>query len=176
MQEYVFNDKKVYFTANYMKHNILLIVVTMLVFVGTAHGQPLISALNAAAGKADSPTATYPPMGNGRNLVYLLNPKDAASVAGYAALIFNLGFGQCRYDSLITVVRGDDMCAIESQLEKAHVARPACERKLYDSTGRTTHSLENAAQWCNLLLFENRKMIFSCLVQEYVFADKDGGK
>ncbi len=159
-----------------MKHNILLIVVTMLVFVGTAHGQPLISALNAAAGKADSPTATYPPMGNGRNLVYLLNPKDAASVAGYAALIFNLGFGQCRYDSLITVVQGTDMCAVESQLEKAHVASPACERKLYDTAGRITRNLEAVAQWNNLLLFENRKMIFSCRMQEYMFAEKDGGK
>ena len=160
-----------------MKHNILLAVVVVFVFVGTVHGQPLVSALNAATEQADSQVTTYcPPMDNGRNLVYLLNPKDVASVAGYAVLIFNLNFGYCRYDSLITVVRGDDMCAIESQLEKAHVARPACERKLYDSTGRTTHSLENAAQWCNLLLFENRKMIFSCLVQEYVFADKDGGK
>ena len=151
-----------------MKHNILLAVVVVFVFVGTAHGQPLISALNAAAGKANSPTATYLPMENGRNLVCLLNPKDAASVAGYAALIFNLGFGQCRYDSLITVVQGTDMCAVESQLEKAHVASPACERKLYDSTGRTTHSLENAAQWCNLLLFENRKLIFSCRMQDYL--------
>ena len=159
-----------------MKHNILLIAVAMLVFMSTAHCQPLVGALNAAAGKADSPTATYPPMGNGRNLVYLLNPKDAASVAGYAALIFNLGFGQCRYDSLITVVQGTDMCAVESQLEKAHVASPACERKLYDTTGRITRSLEAVAQRNNLLLFENRKMIFSCLVQEYVFAEKDGGR
>ncbi len=159
-----------------MKHNILLAVVVVFVFVGTAHGQPLVSALNAVAGKADSPTATYLPMENGRNLVCLLNPKDAASVAGYAALIFNLGFGQCRYDSLITVVQGTDMCAVESQLEKAHVASPACERKLYDTTGRITRSLEAVAQWNNLLLFENRKMIFSCLVQEYVFAEKDGGK
>jgi len=160
-----------------MKRNIFLITVTMLVFVSTAHCQPLVSALNAATEQADSQVTTYcPPMDNGRNLVYLLNPKDAASVAGYAALIFNLGFGQCRYDSLITVVQGTDMCAVESQLEKAHVASPACERKLYDTTGRITRSLEAEAQWNNLLLFENRKMIFSCLVQEYVFADKDGGK
>ena len=152
-----------------MKHNILSIAVAMLVFVSTAHCQPLVSVLNAATAQADSQVTTYcPPMGNGRNLVYLLNPKDAASVAGYAALIFNLGFGQCRYDSLITVVRGEDMCAIESQLEKAHVARPARERKLYDSTGRTSRSLESAAQWNNLLLFENRKLIFSCRVQDYL--------
>ena len=152
-----------------MKHNILSIAVAMLVFVSTAHCQPLVSALNAAAEQADSQAITYyPPMGNGRNLVYLLNPKDVASVAGYAALIFNLGFGQCRYDSLITVVQGADMCAVESQLEKAHVANPACERKFYDTTGRTTRSLEAAAQWSNLLLFENRKMIFSCQVQDYL--------
>ena len=157
-----------------MKHKILLMVATILILVGSAHCQPLVGALNAATEQADSQVTTYcPPMDNGRNLVYLLNPKDVASLAGYAALIFNLNFGYCRYDSLITVVRGDDMCAIESQLEKAHVARPACERKLYDSTGRTTHSLENAAQWCNLLLFENRKLIFSCQVQEYAFAEKD---
>ena len=152
-----------------MKHNILSIAVAMLVFVSTAHCQPLVSALNAATVKPDNKTTAYcPPMGNGRNLVYLLNPKDVASVAGYAALIFNLGFGQCQYDSLITMVQGTDMCAVESQLEKAHVASPACERKLYDTTGRTTRSLESAAQWNNLLLFENRKLIFSCQVQDYL--------
>ncbi|MBR2195948.1 MAG: hypothetical protein IKI25_10945 [Bacteroidales bacterium] len=152
-----------------MKHNILSTAIAMLIFVGSAHCQPLVSALNAATVKPDNKTTAYcPPMGNGRNLVYLLNPKDVASVAGYAALIFNLGFGQCRYDSLITVIQGYDMCAVESQLEKAHVARPARERKLYDSTGRTTRSLEAAAQGCNLLLFENRKLIFSCQVQEYM--------
>ena len=156
-----------------MKYNVLSIAIAMLIFVGSAHCQPLISALNATAGKADSPTATYPPMGNGRNIVYLLNPNDVANVADYAALIVNLNFGRCRYDSLLTVVRGEDMCAVESQLEKAHVASPACERKLYDTTGRITHSLEAVAQWNNLLLFENRKMIFSCLVQEYAFTDKD---
>lgn len=80
-----------------MKHNILSIAVAMLVFVSTAHSQPLVSALNAATEQTGGQVATYcPPMGNGRNLVYLLNPKDMASVAGYAALIFNLGFGQCR--------------------------------------------------------------------------------
>lgn len=152
-----------------MKHNILSIAVAMLIFVSTAHCQPLVSALNAATAQADNKTTTYcPPMGNGRNLVYLLNPKDMASVAGYAALIFNLGFGQCHYDSLITVVQGADMCAVESQLEKAHVASPVCERKLYDSTGRTTRSLEAAVQGNNLLLFENLKLIFSCQVQEYL--------
>ena len=152
-----------------MKHNILSMAIAMLVFMSTAHCQPLVSALNAATVKADNKTTTYcPPMGNGRNLVYLLNPKDAASVAGYAALIFNLGFDQCRYDSLITVVRDVDMCAIESQLEKAHVASPACERKLYDTTGRTTRNLESAAQWNNLLLIENRELIFSCQVQDYL--------
>ena len=152
-----------------MKHNILSTAIAMLIFVGSAHCQPLVSALNAATVQADSQVATYcPPMGNGRNLVYLLNPKDVASVAGYAALIFNLGFGQCQYDSLITVVQGMDMCAVESQLEKAHVAGPARERKLYDSTGRTTRSLEAAAQWSNLLLFEKRKLIFSCRVQDYL--------
>ncbi len=141
----------------------------MLVVVGSAHSQPLTSALNTATVQVNSQTAQYfPPMGNGRNIVYLLNPKDVESVTGYAALIFNLNFGQCRYDSLITVVQGVDMCAIESQLEKAHVASPACERKLFDSTGRTTRRLEATAQWCNLLLFENRKMIFSCRVQEYL--------
>jgi hypothetical protein len=151
-----------------MKHNILSIAIAMFVFVGTVHGQSLISALNAATEQAGSQTASYyPPMGDGRNIVYLLNPNDVASVAGYAALIFNLNFGQCRYDSLITVVQGVDMCAIESQLEKAYVASPACERKLYDSTGRTTRRLETSSQWCNILLFENRKMIFSCRVQEY---------
>ena len=149
----------------------------MLVLVGSAHCQPLVGALNAATEQTDSQTATfYSPMGDGRNIVYLLNPKDVASVTDYAALIFNLNFGLCRYDSLITVVQGVDMCAIESQLEKAHVASPACERKLYDTTGRTTRSLEAAAQWNELLLFENRKLIFSCRVQEYVFAEKDGGK
>lgn len=133
------------------------------------NGLPLVCALNAAAGQTDSQAATNcPPMGNGRNLVYLLNPKEVSSVAGYAVLIFNLGFGQCRYDSLITVVRDVDMCNIESQLEKAHVARPSYERKFYDSTGRTTRSLEAAAQGCNLLLFENRKLIFSCRVQDYL--------
>ena len=152
-----------------MKHNILSIAVAMLVFVSTAHSQPLVSALNAATEQTGGQVATYcPPMGNGRNLVYLLNPTDAASVSGYAVLIANLGFGQCRYDSLITVVRGADMCAVDSQLEKAHVASPACERKLYDTTGRITRSLESAAQWNNLLLFENRKMIFSCRVQDYL--------
>ena len=140
----------------------------MLAFVSTAHCQPLNSALNAATIQTNNQTATYPPMGKGRNLVYLLNPNDVASVAGYAALIFNLGFGQCRYDSLITVVQGTDMCAVESQLEKAHVASPACERKLYDTTGRITRSLEAVAQWNNLLLFENRKMIFSCRMQDYL--------
>jgi hypothetical protein len=152
-----------------MKHNILSTAIAMLIFVGSAHCQPLVSVLNAATAQADSQVATdYPPMDNGRNLVYLLNPKEVSSVAGYAALIFNLGFGQCRYDSLITVVRDVDMCAIESQLEKAHVAGPARERKLYDSTGRTTRSLESAAQGCNILLFENRKLIFSCRVQDYL--------
>ena len=141
----------------------------MLLFVVSVHCQPLVGALNSATEQTDSQAASYyPPMGNGRNLVYLLNPKDVASVAGYAALIFNLGFGRCRYDSLITVVQGVDMCAIESQLEKAHVASPACERKLFDSTGRTTRRLETSSQWCNLLLFENRKMIFSCKVHEYM--------
>ena len=152
-----------------MKHNILLIAVGMLVFVSTAICQPLVGALNAATERSDSQAAAYcPPMGNGRNIVYLLNPKDVESVTGYAALIFNLNFGLCRYDSLITVVQGVDMCAIESQLEKAHVASLACERKLYDSTGRSSRSLEATAQWCNLLLFENRKLIFSCRVQEYL--------
>ena len=151
-----------------MKHNILLAVAAVLVFTKAIHGQPLVNALNAATEQDNSQSDTYYPlMGNGRNLVYLLNPNDEASVAGYAALIFNLGFGQCRYDSLITVVQSADMCAVESQLEKAHVASPACERKLYDTVGRTTRSLEAAAQWSNLLLFENRKLIFRCRVQEY---------
>ncbi len=152
-----------------MKHNILLIVATILAFVETANCQPLVSALNSATVQADSQVfANCPSMGAGRTLVYLLNPKEVSSVSCYAMLIFNLNFGQCRYDSLITVVQGTDMCAIESQLEKAHVASPACERKLYDSAGRTTRSLEASAQWCNLLLFENRKLIFSCRVQDYL--------
>lgn len=139
----------------------------MLLFVVSVHCQPLVGALNSATEQAGSQAASYyPPMGDGRNIVYLLNPNDVESVTGYAALIFNLNFGQCRYDSLITVVQGEDMWAIESQLEKAHVASPACERKLYDSSGRTTRRLETTSQWCNLLLFENRKMIFSCRVQE----------
>ena len=152
-----------------MKHNILSMAVAMFVFVGSAHCQPLVSVLNAATAQADSQVANYcPSMGNGRTLVYLLNPTDAVSVTGYAVLIANLGFGQCRYDSLITVVRGADMCAVESQLEKAHVARPACERTLYDSTGRITRSLENAGNWNNLLLFSQSKLIFSCHIQEYM--------
>lgn len=152
-----------------MKHNILSIVVAMFVSVGTAHCQPLVSALNAATEQTDSQVANYcPPMGNGRNLVYLLNPIDAASVSGYAVLIANLGFGQCRYDSLITVVRGADMCAVESQLEKAHVARPKRERTLYDSTGSITRNLENAGHWDNLLLFINNRLIFSCHLQEFM--------
>lgn len=152
-----------------MKHNILLIVATILAFVGTANCQPLVSVLNSATVSADSQASVdCPSMGTGRTLIYLLNPKEVSSVSCYAMLIFNLDFGQCRYDSLITVVQGTDMCAIESQLEKAHVASPACERKLYDSAGRITRSLEASAQWCNLFLFENRKLIFGCRVQDYL--------
>ena len=152
-----------------MKHNFLSIVATVLIFVGSAKGQPLVSALNAATEQTDSQVANYcPPMGNGRNLVYLLNPADMASVTGYAVLIANLGFGQCRYDSLTTVVRGVDMCAVESQLEKAHVARPTRERTLYDSTGRITRSLESTGNWNNLLLFSNNRLIFSCYLQEFM--------
>lgn len=152
-----------------MKHNVYSIVVTILVFVSPAHGQPLISALNAATEQADNQAATYcPPMGSGRNLVYLLNPTDAASVSGYAVLIANLGFGQCRYDSLITVVRGADMCAVDSQLEKAHVTRPARERTLYDSTGSITRSLESSGHWNNLLLFSDNDLIFNCHLQEFM--------
>lgn len=57
-------------------------------------------------------------------------------------------------------------------LDRENIQRPKHENVIYDTKSEINKTLYKLSQGRNVMLFENRKLIFSCNMQEYLFDDK----
>ena len=71
------------------------------------------------------------------------------------------------------LVNTKDMFVADFYLEELEPQRPKRECIIYDSVGFISKNLFHLSQGRNVMLFENRKLIFSCNMQEYLFMDED---
>jgi hypothetical protein len=108
---------------------------------------------------------------NKRNVVYILDPTCSVCLLEYKS--FCKYVPQIEYDSLTTiVVNSCDMLVVDSYLRKAKVKRPKYEQIIYDTDNYISRTLYRLSQGRNMMLFENRKLIFSCNMQEYMLNEK----
>ncbi len=108
---------------------------------------------------------------NNRNLVYVFDPSCSVCQAEYVE--FCKCAPQCRYDSLTTVVvNSNDMLMADFYLNRENLHRPKHENVIYDTKSEISRTLYKLSQGRKVMLFENRKLIFSCNMQEYMFNDK----
>jgi hypothetical protein len=108
---------------------------------------------------------------NNRNLVYVFDPTCSVCQAEYVT--FCKYAPQCRYDSLTTIViNSNDMLMADFYLDRENLHRPKHENVIYDTKSEISKTLYRLSEGRNVMLFENRKLIFSCNMQEYMFNDK----
>ena len=107
---------------------------------------------------------------NVKNIVYIFDPTCSVCLVEYKTLCKYIT--QCNYDSLTTIViNSDDMLVADFYLENANIQRPKHENVIYDTKSEISRTLYKLSHGRNVMLFENRKLIFSCNMQEYFKED-----
>ena len=149
-----------------------LTIGIILLLVGCSTRLGFVESVNSAKITAESPTLFSDVLNidGRRNLVYIFDPTCSVCQAEYMA--FSKYAGICFYDSLTTiVVNSDDMLLMNFYHEKDILQRPKHENVVYDSNAEISRMLYLLSRGRNVLLFEDRKLIFCCNMQDYMFMD-----
>ena len=132
-----------------------------------------VELLNTATTTNDSPMLYGEVLNidNGKNMIYILDPTCSVCLVEYKTLCKYAT--QCNYDSITTIViNSDDMLIADFYLDREKLQRPEHENVIYDTKSEISKTLYKLSLGRNVMLFENRKLIFSCNMQEYMFNDK----
>ena len=145
----------------------------MISMFACAKEKGFVEKINTAVATTESPTLYGEVLNidDGKNMVFIFDPTCSVCLVEYKSLCKYAV--QCDYDSLTTIViNSDDMLVADFYLEKAKICHPKHENVIYDTKNEIIHTLYRLSAGRNVMLFENRKLIFSCNMQEYMFNDK----
>lgn len=151
-----------------------IVICFLLLLIGCTKQKEFVEQINTAVETIDNPTlyGEILNISNNRNLVYIFDLSCSVCLAEY--LSFCKYSDACRYDSLTTVViNSNDMLTADFYLDRENLHRPKHENVIYDTKSEISKTLYKLSQGRNVMLFENRKLIFNCNMQEYMFAKKD---
>ena len=146
----------------------LLTLTLFILLISCSKEKNFVEQFNAAVITADCPTlyGEVLKIDNNRNMVYVLDPTCSICLAEYVEFCAYAPY--CKYDSLTTiVVNSTDMLMVDYYLEKAHLQSPMHENIIYDTDKTISNTLYSLSRGNNIMLFDNRKMIFSCSMQQY---------
>lgn len=148
--------------------------ITTLLLISCTNPKNFVEQINTAIITSETPTLYGEVLNidSNRNLVYIFDPSCSVCQAEYVT--FCKYTPQCQYDSLTTIViNSNDMLLADFYLDREKLQRPEHENVIYDTKSEISKTLYKLSQGRNVMLFENRKLIFNCNMQEYMFAKKD---
>lgn len=155
---------------------LLFFIVVLFSVASCQNRQTLIDDLNEA--KADTNQYKFETKGfdgQGRNLIYLLDPTCSVCIGDYVAFLMSLGCSDCKYDSLFTIIsNGHHLIKVEYYLERDSVFRPETERYIIDDEGTLTDYYYSISNSNTILLFDGGKLVFTSSVQAYRYMPEVG--